>query len=60
MAFPYARLIQRAMETKPAIMQALDLPDLATLSTEIADWVQRVEALPNVAATFPPHWADAA
>ena len=60
MAFPHVRLIQRAMETKPAIMQALDLPDLATLSTEIADWVQRVEDLPNVAATFPPHWADAA
>lgn len=55
-AFPHVRLIQRAMETKPGVMQALGLPDLATLSTEIADWVQRIEALPNVAATFPPHW----
>ncbi len=59
-AFPHVRLIQRAMETKPTIMQALGLPDLATLSTEIADWVQRIEAFPNVAATFPPHWAEAA
>lgn len=59
-AFPHVRLIQRATETKPGIMQALGLPDLATVSTEIADWVRRVEALPNVAETFPPHWAEAA
>lgn len=59
-AFPHVRLVQRAMETKPKIMQALGLPDLATLSTEIADWVKRVEVLPNVAATFPPYWAEAA
>ncbi|MEM1076807.1 MAG: glutathione S-transferase family protein [Pseudomonadota bacterium] len=59
-AFPHVRLIQRAMETKPTIMQALGLPDLATLSPAIADWVQRIEALPNVAATFPPHWTEAA
>ncbi len=59
-AFPHVRLIQRAMETKPTIMQALDLPDLATVSPDIADWVRRIETLPNVAATFPPHWADAA
>ncbi len=59
-AFPHVRLIQRAMETKPAIMQALGLLDLTTLSTEIANWIQRIEALPNVAATFPPHWAEAA
>ena len=59
-AFPHVRLIQRAMETKPEIMQALGLPDLTSVSTEIADWIGRIEALPNVAATFPPHWAEAA
>ncbi|MEM8694006.1 MAG: glutathione S-transferase family protein [Pseudomonadota bacterium] len=59
-AFPHVRLIQRAMETKPQIMQDLRLPDLTALSPEIAEWVQRVEALPNVAQTFPPHWSDAA
>ncbi|MEJ6392375.1 glutathione S-transferase family protein [Gymnodinialimonas sp. 2305UL16-5] len=59
-AFPHVRLIQRAMETKPQIMQDLGLADLNALSPEIADWVHRVEALPNVAQTFPPHWADAA
>ena len=59
-AFPHVRLIHRAMETKPGIMQALGLPDLTIVSTEIADWVGRIEALPNVAATFPPHWAEAA
>ena len=59
-AFPHVRLIQRAMETKPEIMQALGLPDLTTVSTEVADWIGRIEALPNVAATFPPHWDEAA
>lgn len=59
-AFPHVRLIQRAMETKPQIMQDLRLPDLTALSPEIAEWVQRVETLPNVAQTFPPHWTDAA
>lgn len=60
MAFPHVRLLQRAIETKPMIMQALGFPDLETVSVEIAEWVQRIEALPNVAATFPPHWAEAA
>ncbi len=59
-AFPHVRLIQRAMETKPKIMQDLGLPDLTALSPEIAAWVERVEELPNVAQTFPPHWAAAA
>ncbi|MEM1286068.1 MAG: glutathione S-transferase family protein [Pseudomonadota bacterium] len=59
-AFPHIRLIQRAMETKPQIMTDLGLPSLAALSPEIAAWVARVEALPNVSNTFPPHWAEAA
>ena len=59
-AFPHVRLIQRAMETKPEVMQALGLPDLTSVSTEIADWIGQIEALPNVAATFPPHWTEAA
>ena len=59
-AFPHVRLIQRAMETKPKIMQDLGLPDLPSLSPEIADWVARIEALPKVAQTFPPHWNEAA
>ncbi len=59
-AFPHVRLIQRTMETKPQIMQDLGLHDLTALSPEIATWVNRVEALPNVAQTFPPHWAEAA
>lgn len=59
-AFPHVRLLQRAMETKPQIMEDLGLSDLNALSPEIAAWVERVEALPNVAQTFPPHWADAA
>ncbi len=57
-AFPHVRLVQRAMETKQQIMRDLGLADLAALSPEIVDWVVRVEALPNVAQTFPPHWAE--
>ena len=59
-AFPHIRLIERAMETQPEIMNELGLPNLRALSPEIADWVARIEALPNVAQTFPPHWVDAA
>jgi len=59
-AFPHVRLLQRAMETKPQIMQDLGLSNLADLSAEIASWVVRLEAVPGVAETFPPHWAEAA
>ena len=59
-AFPHIRLIQRAMETKPQIMQDLGLPNLTTLSPEIDAWVARVETFPNIPQTFPPHWGEAA
>lgn len=59
-AFPHVRLIKRAMDTKQQIMRDLGLADLADLSPELADWVIRIEALPNVAQTYPPHWAVAA
>ncbi|WP_299604945.1 glutathione S-transferase family protein [uncultured Tateyamaria sp.] len=58
-AFPHVRLIQRATETKPQIMQDLGLPNLHAISPKVADWVARIEQLPNVAATFPPHWTEA-
>lgn len=58
-AFPHVRLIQRATETKPQIMQDLGLPSLSTISPRVADWAARIEGLPNVAQTFPPHWAEA-
>lgn len=56
--FPHIRLIQRAMETKPGIMNALGLGSLVEISPAIAAWVSSVEALPGVAETFPPHWAE--
>lgn len=59
-AFPHIRLIQRAIEMHPGIMHDLALAGLDALSPDIAAWVLRVEALPHVAETFPPHWADAA
>lgn len=59
-AFPHVRLIQRAMDTKSEIMEKLGLASLPSLSPTIAAWVAAVEALPDVAETFPPHWTEAA
>ena len=59
-AFPHLRLVQRAAETKPHVMQSLGLSDLAAISPQIWQWAQRIETLPDVAKTFPPHWAAAA
>jgi len=57
-AFPHIRLIQRAMETKPQIMQELRLPSLSSVASTLSEWVTRIEQLPHVAHTFPPHWAE--
>ncbi len=57
--FPHIRLLVRATQTHAATMEALGLGDLPALFPNLAAWVNRVEALPNVAATFPPHWQDA-
>ena len=57
--FPHIRLLVRATQTHAATMEALGLGDLSALFPNLATWVNRVEALPNVAATFPPHWQDA-
>ncbi|WP_299304264.1 glutathione S-transferase family protein [uncultured Litoreibacter sp.] len=57
--FPHIRLLVRGTQTHAATMEALGLGDLPALFPNLAAWVNRVEALPNVAATFPPHWQDA-
>lgn len=59
-AFPHVRLLQRAMETKPDVMGALNFQDISGLPTGIAVWLARIEAVPGVSETFPPHWAEAA
>ncbi|WP_370402062.1 glutathione S-transferase family protein [Sulfitobacter sp. JB4-11] len=58
-AFPHVRLVQRATETKPEIMTALGLPSLHADFPNLADWITRMEALPGVVDTFPPHWTSA-
>ncbi|MEL6599971.1 MAG: glutathione S-transferase family protein [Pseudomonadota bacterium] len=59
-AFPHVRLLQRAIDTQPKLMAALGLGELKVVSPQLADWVVRIEALPGVAETFPPHWAEVA
>lgn len=51
--------VQRAMDTQPGLMKALDLPNLSSVSPTVAAWIAAVEALPGVAETFPPHWTEA-
>lgn len=55
--FPEVRLIQRAMETKTALMT--DLGFTAGLSDfpNLAGWLERVEAYEGVKQTMPPHWS---
>lgn len=55
-AFPEVRLVQRAAETKTAVMRQLVLADPATAYPDLWAWLERVENLPGVAETFPPHW----
>jgi len=59
-AYPHVRLIRRAMDTRPGIMAGLGLSDYAVFSANISAWLKRMEVLPGMAATYPPHWAAAA
>lgn len=59
-AFPHIRLIQRAMDTKPQIMNALGLANFREHFSNIESWIARMEMLPGIAQTFPPHWEEAA
>jgi glutathione S-transferase len=57
--YPCIRLLQRALE-KPAAaeLSARFLP-AKTHYPRLADWMQRVEALPGFERTWPPHWRAA-
>ena len=57
-AFPHARLIQRAMDTKPDVMTTIGLENFGGLSSNIETWKAKMEGLPGLAATFPPHWSE--
>lgn len=55
-AYPEVRLVQRAYETKYALMASVGLGDLHTLYPNLAAWKKRLNADPAVIATLPPHW----
>ena len=59
-AFPEVRILQRAVDTRPEIMAALGLDDLAGNFPSLDAWKRRVENLPAVEKTFPPHWTQPA
>ena len=56
MCFPEVRLILRATERFPEIMQRLEFHPFDTKFPRLSAWVARVEALPGYEKTFPPHW----
>ncbi len=56
-AFPEIGRIMRAIETKPASMSALGFDNLDQEFPNLARWRDRITALPDYAATVPPHWA---
>ena len=57
-AFPEIRLIERAADTKPDIMDALGFGTSDDLYPRLAAWKARISALPGVDKTFPYHWAQ--
>lgn len=56
--FPEIRVLQRAFDTRFEVMQSLGFGDPDTLFPGLAAWKDRINALPGVATTYPPHWAQ--
>ena len=54
--FPEICLIERALQTKPAEMEKLNLTSFFTEFLKLAQWKETVSELPNVDKTMPPHW----
>lgn len=57
-AWPEVRLVQRACETRPALMAELGFVELANELVRLEAWKSRVFARPGVEATMPSHWAE--
>lgn len=55
-AFPEIRLMQRAVETKHALMSAIGFGFPSELYPNVASWKQRLNNDAGVAGTIPPHW----
>ncbi|MGH7888014.1 MAG: glutathione S-transferase family protein [Candidatus Binatia bacterium] len=54
--FPLVQLLQRAASKDAAQSLDLGLLPLAQHYSNLARWVERIEALPNYQRTYPPHW----
>jgi glutathione S-transferase len=54
--FPSVQILLRAASKEAAQPFNLSLLPLEQSFSNIARWVQRIEALPNYQRTYPPHW----
>lgn len=55
-AYPEIRLLERAVETKPALLAELGFEHPAQLYPTVATWMNRLKSDPAVSATTPRHW----
>lgn len=55
-AYPEARLLQRAIETKAELVAAAGVADLGSTYPNLAAWLARLNGDAKVAATLPAHW----
>lgn len=56
-AYPEIRLVQRAVETKNDLMGSVGFGDLPDLYPKTTSWRDRLNEMPEVAATLPIHWS---
>ncbi len=57
-AFPEIRLLQRAVETRHDLMNAAGFGYPPDLYPRLASWKNRLNEMPDVEATMPPHWSE--
>ncbi len=56
--YPETRLIKRAIKTNPGVMNHAGFYDFSERYPALANWLDRLSALPKVAATIPAHWTS--
>ncbi|WP_420547017.1 glutathione S-transferase family protein [Curvivirga sp.] len=56
--FPEIRLIKRAIDRKPEIMQELGFGNFNKSYPKLSAWRDRIEALPNMEKAMPHHWNE--
>ncbi|MDW3181730.1 glutathione S-transferase family protein [Roseobacter sp.] len=58
LVYPETRLIERAIETKAALMRSVGFGDMHGLYPLVSAWMARLNAMPEVARTLPEHWTE--